>query len=75
MCGRFVGFRRIEELIDFFPIDVANVAATENFNVAPTQEILAIVRHEGQNHLENVADGGNLYPAGNLHSQTGTVSG
>ena len=54
MCGRFVGFRRIEELMDFFPIDMANVAATENFNVAPTQEILAIVRHEGQNHLEKL---------------------
>ena len=54
MCGRFVGFRRIEELMGYFPIDVANVAATENFNVAPTQEILAIVRHEGQNHLEKL---------------------
>ena len=28
MCGRFVGFRRLEELIKNFPIDVANVNVT-----------------------------------------------
>ena len=54
MCGRFVGFRPLEELRDHFPIDVADVNVTENFNVAPTQEILAIVRHSGQNHLQQL---------------------
>ncbi|WP_319405699.1 SOS response-associated peptidase [uncultured Desulfosarcina sp.] len=54
MCGRFVGFRRLEELRNHFPIDVADVESTENFNVAPTQEILAIVRHDDQNHLEKL---------------------
>jgi putative SOS response-associated peptidase YedK len=52
MCGRFVGFRRLEELIQHFPIDVANVTVTPNYNVAPTQEIMAIVRHDDRNHLE-----------------------
>jgi len=51
MCGRFVGFRSLEELIDHFPVDVSNVDATANFNVSPSQEILAIARHEGKNHL------------------------
>jgi putative SOS response-associated peptidase YedK len=54
MCGRFVGFRRLEELIKRFPIDVANISVTPNYNVAPTQEILAIVRHDDQNHLEKL---------------------
>jgi putative SOS response-associated peptidase YedK len=54
MCGRSVGFRRLEELIKYFPIDVADAEATENFNVAHTQKILAIVRHEDQNHLEEL---------------------
>ena len=54
MCGRFVGFRRYEELIEHFPIDVANVDVAENFNVAPTQEVLAIIRHDNQNHLEKL---------------------
>ncbi len=51
MCGRFVGFRRLEELQSFFPIDVAGIEATANYNVAPTQKILAIIRHRAQNHL------------------------
>jgi len=54
MCGRFVGFRRLEELIEHFPIDVANVDVTPSYNVAPTQEILAIARHDDQNHLEKL---------------------
>jgi putative SOS response-associated peptidase YedK len=51
MCGRFVGFRQIEELKTHFPIDVADVDVTENFNVAPTHEVLSIVKKEDQNHL------------------------
>jgi putative SOS response-associated peptidase YedK len=54
MCGRFVGFRPLKDLMNYFPIDVANIEVTQNFNVAPTQEILAIVHHDGQNHLEKL---------------------
>ena len=54
MCGRFVGFRRLEELIEHFPIDVANVDVTPSYNVAPTQETLAISRHDDRNHLEKL---------------------
>lgn len=52
MCGRFVGFRRLEELIRHFPIDVSNIGVAASFNVAPSQEVLVIVRHENQNHLK-----------------------
>ena len=51
MCGRFVGFRPLEELMDHFPIDVSKVDVYENFNVAPSQEVLAIARYEKTNHL------------------------
>lgn len=51
MCGRFVGFRRLEELMDHFPIDVSKVDGYENFNVAPSQQVLAIARYEEKNHL------------------------
>ena len=54
MCGRFVGFRPLNDLMKYFPIDVANIDITKNFNVAPTQEILAIVHRDGQNHLEKM---------------------
>ena len=51
MCGRFVGFTTLEMLLEHFPIDVTDIQVTPNYNVAPTQEILAIARHEGKNHL------------------------
>jgi len=53
MCGRFVGYRRKEELLDLFPIDQCDVEVTASYNIAPSQEILAIARHDGQNHLKH----------------------
>jgi putative SOS response-associated peptidase YedK len=52
MCGRFVGYRNLDELQEFFPIDRANCEVTENFNVAPSQEILVIYKQEGENWLD-----------------------
>ena len=55
MCGRFVQFSNLKFLRKHFPIDVVDIAAlTPNYNVAPTQEILAIVRRDGKNHLEKL---------------------
>ena len=52
MCGRFVGYRNLDELKEFFPIDRANCDVTANFNVAPSQEILAIFSNQGKNWLD-----------------------
>lgn len=52
MCGRFVGFRKLEELKRYFPIDESNCEATANYNVAPGQEILAVARVDGANVLD-----------------------
>ena len=52
MCGRFVGFRNIEQLKQYFPIDQAQCEVTANCNVAPTQEILVLLRRNGINTLE-----------------------
>ena len=52
MCGRFVGFRKIEELKQYFPIDQSNCEAVANYNVAPTQQILAIARLDQSNVLD-----------------------
>jgi putative SOS response-associated peptidase YedK len=52
MCGRFVGFRSLEQLKHFFPIDRAACDPVENYNVAPSQEILAIVNRERENWLD-----------------------
>ncbi len=53
MCGRFVGYRRKEELLDLFPIDQCEVEVTASYNIAPSQEILAIVRQADQNYLRH----------------------
>ena len=51
MCGRFVGYRSLDELKGFFPIDKSACDAISNYNVAPSQEILAIAKYEGENWL------------------------
>lgn len=52
MCGRFVISSKLESLRKHFPIDAEAVEIAPNYNVAPTQEIPAIARHDDQNHLE-----------------------
>lgn len=52
MCGRFVGFRKLEELEKHFPIDRSDVQAVANYNIAPSQEILALVRRGPENVLD-----------------------
>jgi putative SOS response-associated peptidase YedK len=52
MCGRFVGYRNNEELLDNFPIDKTACNSTANYNIAPSQEVLAIVRREQANWLD-----------------------
>lgn len=52
MCGRFVGFRRLEQLEKYFPIDKSAATAVANYNIAPSQEILALVRCNQENVLD-----------------------
>ena len=54
MCGRFVGFRSLHELKKTFPIDRAACDVTENYNVAPSQEVLVIIKYEKENRLEKL---------------------
>lgn len=54
MCGRFLEFSNLEQLQKHFPIGKVLAKVTPNYNVAPTQEILAIIRQEGLNLLEKL---------------------
>ncbi|MGM0454211.1 MAG: SOS response-associated peptidase [Thermodesulfobacteriota bacterium] len=54
MCGRFVRFRNIEQLKPHFPVDHAVCESEPNYNAAPTQKILAIVRREGLNIVDKL---------------------
>ena len=54
MCGRFVGYRPVEVLREHFPIDRTAAQVTANYNVAPSQEVLAVIRREDTNWLERL---------------------
>ena len=54
MCGRFAGYRSHHELQKAFPIDKAACDVTENYNVSPSQEVLAIIQHDNENWLEKL---------------------
>ena len=54
MCGRFVGYRPVEVLREHFPIDRTVAEVTANYNVAPSQEVLAVIRREDTNWLERL---------------------
>jgi putative SOS response-associated peptidase YedK len=50
----FVVFSDLKQLQEHFPIYKALAEVTPNYNVAPTQEIMTIVRKEGLNLLEKL---------------------
>jgi putative SOS response-associated peptidase YedK len=43
MCGRYTNTAGVEELNDRFKVPIASAAGTRRYNVAPTEEVLAIV--------------------------------
>jgi putative SOS response-associated peptidase YedK len=48
MCGRYTNTAGPEELNDRFRVPIPSDAGTRRFNVAPTEEVLAIVAPEGE---------------------------
>ena len=46
MCGRFAQFTVLEYLQSRFPIDTVACEITPSYNVAPSQEILSIIRRK-----------------------------
>jgi putative SOS response-associated peptidase YedK len=54
MCGRYSYFGPFDNLKESFHIDVIDKEPTENFNVAPTQHVPAILRDADQNYLKRL---------------------
>lgn len=54
MCGRFVGHRSFHELKKAFPIDKAACDVMKSYNVAPSLEVLAIIKHDKENWLDKL---------------------
>jgi putative SOS response-associated peptidase YedK len=52
MCGRFAQFSPLKVLKQKFQIDSVSCEFTISYNVAPSQEVLVIVRQENKNNLE-----------------------
>ena len=51
MCGRFVVFSNLEALRTQFHIDRVETEVSASYNVAPTQEVLSVVRKDRHNVL------------------------
>ncbi len=53
MCGRFVSTSTPDELAAYFGVDqVAEAVLDPNHNVAPTQDVYAVLEDEGERHLD-----------------------
>jgi putative SOS response-associated peptidase YedK len=54
MCGRFVQNFTFETLQRNFNFSTVDTDAMPNYNVALTQEILTIIKHDNENKLERL---------------------
>jgi len=54
MCGRFVQITPLKITQQMFNIDSVFFDVIPNYNVAPTQKILAIIKHDNVNKLEKL---------------------
>jgi putative SOS response-associated peptidase YedK len=50
VCGRYTNTAGAEELNDRFSVPIEGSAGTHRFNIAPTEEVLAIVSPKGEPH-------------------------
>jgi putative SOS response-associated peptidase YedK len=48
MCGRYTNTAGVQELNDRFRVPISSDAGTRRFNIAPTEEVLAIVSPHGE---------------------------
>lgn len=54
MCGRFVQYSPFETVQKVFNIGTVPFEAIPNYNVAPTQKILTVAKHDNENELEKL---------------------
>src|ERR1700747_1978156 len=48
VCGRYTNTAGVEELNDRFGVPISSSVGTHRFNIAPTEEVLAIVSPKGE---------------------------
>ncbi|HEX5700027.1 MAG TPA: SOS response-associated peptidase family protein, partial [Rubrobacter sp.] len=52
MCGRYTLSTPAGRLAEEFQLDEGSVNLTPSYNVAPTQEVAAVLEEEGERRLE-----------------------
>jgi putative SOS response-associated peptidase YedK len=52
MCGRYTNTAGPEELNDRFKVPISSAAGTRRFNIAPTEDVLAIVSPKGETEAQ-----------------------
>jgi putative SOS response-associated peptidase YedK len=52
MCGRYTLTTPVERLAQEFGFDASSVELPPNYNVAPTQQVAAVLEEGGERHLE-----------------------
>ena len=52
MCGRFTLHANLKEIQETFKVDEVITEPTPSYNVAPTQQVYAVVQHDGKSVLE-----------------------
>ena len=52
MCGRYTLKTPVEELAEEFGFEASSVELPPNYNVAPTQEVAAVLEEDGKRRLE-----------------------
>ena len=48
MCGRYTNTAGVQELNDRFRVPISDATGTRRYNIAPTEEVLAIVARDGE---------------------------
>jgi len=54
MCGRFALYSSLDEIKEVFSIQQVDFQPQVSYNIAPTQPVAVVVRHNGDNHLQKM---------------------
>lgn len=52
MCGRYTNTKSVQEIDEHFGVPIAGEQGTKRFNIAPTEEVLAITAPKGEPQAE-----------------------
>ena len=54
MCGRFVQYSPLQTIQQMLDVGTVSFEVIQNYNVAPTQKIITVIKHNNENKLEKL---------------------